>query len=89
MALLLVTAALSVLPAADAHQCSGSNCGSCPQGATEYHQHADSSGKLCQSGAGFSQSADQNGARQSPGSGVFWTLVALVGASGLVMARRG
>lgn len=90
MALLLATAALSLLPAAEAHQCSGNNCGPCPEDG-QTHNHADSRGIACTSGYGGSAEANGPEGRASanvPGSGVFWTLAALAVAGALVVRRR-
>jgi hypothetical protein len=86
MALLLATAALSFLPSAEAHSCNGMDCGPCVKG--ENHAHNDAKGGQCSSGPGFLTENGYGGQKASPGSGVFWTLVALVGASGIVLARR-
>ncbi len=86
-ALLLLTAALAYVPAADAHACNGGGCGPCPQG--EDHAHNGLDGQCASSAYGSAENGPE-GQRASPGSGTFWTLVALVGAAGmLVLARRG
>lgn len=87
MALLIVTAALAYVPAADAHQCNGMDCGSCVKG--ENHNHNDAKGGQCSSGPGYIAENGYGGQNVSPGSGVFWTLVALVGSAGaLAFSRR-
>lgn len=73
--LVLLLLLVAFLPAAQAHQCSGADCGPCVKG--EAHQHADASGS-CQSGPGFIQDAGYKGASQSvPLGGVVGSLAAL------------
>lgn len=87
IALLLVTAALAYVPAAAAHQCNGMDCGPCVK--DENHNHNDAKGGQCSSGPGYIAENGYGGQKYSPGSGVFWTLVALAGTAALVaLARR-
>lgn len=86
IALVLVASALAYVPAVDAHSCNGTNCGPCPKG--EDHAHNGPGGQ-CVSGMYGDAENGAGGQNASPGSGVFWTLVALVGSAfALVHARR-
>lgn len=86
MALLLVTgAALAAFTTVDAHACNGTNCGPCVKG--EDHSHNSPSGQ-CASSVYGEASNGPDGQKASPGSGTFWTLVALVGAAGMVLLAR-
>jgi hypothetical protein len=81
----LIFLATAFVPLAQAHQCSGTDCGPCVKGET--HQHADAQGS-CQSGPGFYQDAGYGGASQSvPAAGVAG-LVAALGVALAVTARR-
>lgn len=88
IALLLATSAIAFVPAAaDAHACNGMNCGPCPKG--EEHAHNGADGQCVSSAYGEAENGP-DGQRASPGSGTFWTLVALVGTAGLAaFSRRG
>lgn len=89
MRLWTTVAILSVLlaafvPLAQAHQCSGTDCGPCVKGET--HQHSDAKGS-CQSGPGFYQDAGYGGASQSiPATGALGLLAAA--AIALALATR-
>jgi hypothetical protein len=79
-----LVATVALVPAAQAHQCSGADCGPCVKG--ENHQHSDSSGS-CQSGPGFIQDAGYDGASQSvPFVGLVAALATL-GLAALLRAR--
>lgn len=80
----LLATAFTYVPTAAAHQCTGSNCGPCTEG--EFHQHTDSAGKVCQTGAGYSQNVDENGASQSIPLGAPVVALGLVAAA--FVARR-
>ncbi|HEX2021113.1 MAG TPA: hypothetical protein VHH36_00245 [Candidatus Thermoplasmatota archaeon] len=77
IALLLATATLAMLPAADAHQCqSGTpSCGDCVKG--EMHNHQDPRGQ-CTSGPGYIADQGWNGQRaEVAGLGVVGAMAAL------------
>jgi hypothetical protein len=86
-----------LLPAASAHDCNGYDCGRCESG--QYHNHNSARGQ-CSSGPGWyaengyngqraswsggSASNGHDGQRYSPGTATLGTLLALVGAAGIL-----
>lgn len=86
-AIVLVTAALTFVPSAEAHQCNGMDCGPCVKGET--HNHNDARGGQCSSGPGYIAENGYGGQSFTPGTGALAGVLALAGAALVVRGRRG
>jgi hypothetical protein len=83
--LVLLFLGIALVPLADAHSCSGGDCGPCVKG--EVHAHSDGAEKGCSSDATSLTDAGYNDLAKTPGVPAVAVLV-LIGVAALVVGRR-